>query len=227
MSKACPLCSALENPSRCEQGHYDSRHIGPWSQWQGHLNAELMVVGQDWGDTNYFIKNHGLEAQRNPTNNMLRELLGSIGIDVGLPHDCRNDGRVFLTNFILCLKTTGGLQGNVKNEWFSNCGSAFLLPLIEFVGPKVLVCLGARAWRSVTAAFDQPACRFRDSVENPRGVQIMDGGVAMAIYHCGARILNTHRRREQQFRDWQRIGNLPGLRSRVTRHPRPVEPPAD
>ena len=83
------ICCALENSSRCEQGHYDSRHIGPWSQWQGHLNAELMVVGQDWGDTNCFIKNQGLEAQRNPTNNMLRELLGSIGIDVGSPHDCR------------------------------------------------------------------------------------------------------------------------------------------
>ena len=66
--KTCSLCSALENPSRCEQGQYDSPHIGPWSQWQGHLNAELMVVGQDWGDTNYFIKNQGLEAKRNPTN---------------------------------------------------------------------------------------------------------------------------------------------------------------
>jgi len=184
-----------------------------------------MVVGQDWGDRNYFIKNQGLEAQRNPTNNMLRELLGSIGIDVGSPHDCRNDGQVFLTNAILFLKTTGGLQGNVKKEWFSNCGQTFLRPLIEIVGPKVVVCLGERAWRSVTAAFDQPAGRFRDSVENPRGVQIMDGGVAMSVYHCGARILNTHRRREQQFHDWQRIGNLLGLRARVARHPRPVEPP--
>ena len=210
--KTCSLCSALENPSRCEQGQYDSPHIGPWSQWQGHLNAELMVVGQDWGDTNYFIKNQGLEAQRNPTNNMLRELLGSIGIDVGSPHDCRSDGQVFLTNAILCLKTNGGLQGNVKKEWFSNCGRAFLRPLIEIVEPKVVVCLGERAWCSVTVAFDQPAGRFRDSVENPRGVQIMDGGVAMAVYHCGARILNTHRRREQQFRDWQRIGNVIGHR---------------
>ena len=213
--KTCSLCSALENPSRCERGRYDSRHIGPWSQWQGHLNAELMVVGQDWGDTNYFIKNQGREAQRNPTNNMLRELLGSIGIDVDSPHDCSSDGQVFLTNAILCLKRNGGLQGNVKKEWFSNCGRAFLRPLIEIVQPKVTVCLGERAWRSVTAAFDQPTGRFRDSVENPRGVQIMDGGVAMAVYHCGARILNTHRRREQQFLDWHRIGNVLGHRLRT------------
>ena len=203
--KTCSLCSELVNPSQCERGHHDSNHIGPWSRWQGNLDAEIVVVGQDWGDTDYFIKNHGVDAKDNPTNNMLRELLGSIGIDVGSPHDCGSEGQVFLTNAILCLKTNGGLQGNVEKEWFSNCGKAFLRPLIEIVQPKVTVCLGERAWRSVTAAFDQPAGRFRDSVENPRGVQIMDGGVAMAVYHCGARILNTHRNREQQFRDWHRI----------------------
>ena len=32
--------------------------------------------------------------------------------------------------------------------------------------------------------------------------------VAMAVYHCGARILNTHRKREQQLDDWQRIGRV-------------------
>ena len=146
------------------------------------LSGKVTSMPNSWslvrtgGDTNYFIKNQGLEAQRNPTNNMLRELLRSIGIDVGSPHDCKSDGQVFLTNAILCLKTNGGLQGNVEKEWFSNCGRAFLRPLIEIVQPKVVVCLGERAWRSVTAAFDQPTGRFRDSVENPRGVQIMDGG---------------------------------------------------
>ena len=196
--KACSLCSALENPSRCEQGHYDSRHIGPWSQWQGHLNAELMVVGQDWGDTNYFIKNQGLKAQR-----VTRRTTCSVNYScplaltlAGPPHDCRNDGQVFLRRmpFFASRRLVASLQGNVKKEWFSNCGKTFLRPLIEIVGPKVVVCLGERAWRSVTAAFDQPAGRFRDSVENPRGVQIMDGAVAMAVYHCGARILNTHRK---------------------------------
>jgi hypothetical protein len=83
-----------------------------------------VVVGQDWGDTDYFIKNHGVDAKDNPTNNMLRELLLSIGIDIGLPHERQDSSRVFLTNAILCLKTTGGMQGNVERKWFSNCGAA-------------------------------------------------------------------------------------------------------
>jgi len=45
-----------------------------------------MVVGQDWGDTDYFTRNQGIDEQGNPTNNTLRELLQSIGVDIGLPH---------------------------------------------------------------------------------------------------------------------------------------------
>jgi len=48
--KTCRVCEGLINPSDCAGGVYDSEHIGPWSRWQGNLDSELMVVGQDWGD---------------------------------------------------------------------------------------------------------------------------------------------------------------------------------
>ena len=38
---------------------FRSAQIGPWSLWQGNLDAEIMVIGQDWGDKNYFTKNKG------------------------------------------------------------------------------------------------------------------------------------------------------------------------
>ena len=109
--KTCSLCSGLVNPSRCDQGRHDSNQIGPWSAWQGSLDAEFMIVGQDWGDTDYFTSNQGIDEQGNPTNNTLRELLQSIGVDIGLPHAHVESSRVFLTNAILCLKTAGGMQG--------------------------------------------------------------------------------------------------------------------
>ena len=205
--KTCCLCSELVNPSQCEQGHHDSNHIGPWSQWQGNLDAEIVVVGQDWGDTDYFIKNHGVDAKDNSTNNMLRDLLFSIGIDISLPHERQESSRVFLTNAILCLKTTGGMQGKVESDWFSNCGGEFLRPLIEIVKPKVVICLGERAWRSVVTAFGQRPGRFRESVENPKGIQLMESVVAMAVYHCGAKSSNMNRSRDEQLCDWQRIRN--------------------
>lgn len=51
--KMCNACTGLIpkmiNPSSIESGKYDTDQIGPWTQWQGDLNAELMIVGQDWG----------------------------------------------------------------------------------------------------------------------------------------------------------------------------------
>ena len=74
--KACRLCApALTNPAAVEAGRYDSDEVGPWSRWQGHLGARLMVVGQDWGDTRYFTRYAEREASRNPTNITLAKLL--------------------------------------------------------------------------------------------------------------------------------------------------------
>src|SRR4051794_21164295 len=85
--KACRACSGLTNPAACGGGTHDSDHIGPWSLWQGNLDAELMIIGQDWGDENYFLDNAGRESRRNPTNECLRRLLGGIGIEISSPSD--------------------------------------------------------------------------------------------------------------------------------------------
>ena len=76
--KACHACAGLTNPSDCAGGSYDSEHVGPWSLWQGKLDAELMVVGQDWGDEEYFVTNRGHDAAHNKTNETLRALLRSL-----------------------------------------------------------------------------------------------------------------------------------------------------
>lgn len=57
--KACNRCHELENPAQVEGGRWDCEQIGAWSLWQGNLDAKLMVVGQDWGGTDYFLKNQG------------------------------------------------------------------------------------------------------------------------------------------------------------------------
>jgi uracil-DNA glycosylase family 4 len=194
--KECRLCNGLTNPANCVGGFDDGDDIGPWSKWHGNLKAELMVVGQDWGDTNFYAKCHGIEDESNPTNRVLVELIQSIGLDM-------ND--VFLTNAILCLKE-GGLQAPVKQEWFSNCEGRFLKPTIEIVKPKILVTLGEPAYRSVERLFGLPSCRFRAAVDRPEPVKLSNGTMLFAMYHCGARILNTHRPIDEQEKDWLRVG---------------------
>ena len=204
--KACRLCSGLTNPAAVEGGRFDSCEIGPWSRWQGNLDAKLMIVGQDWGDVRYFSTHSGLEGPRNPTNETLRELVGLLGIDIGPPGDLRRNGVAFFTNAVLCLKN-GGLQAAVEDEWFANC-SSFLRHQVETVSPRLVVCLGERAYRSMARAFAFPAGPFREAVDATDGVLLPNGTRTFARYHCGRRIQNTHRPLDAQRRDWLRLARF-------------------
>jgi DNA polymerase len=203
--KSCRSCPELLNPAACDGGTYDSNQIGPWTLWQGNLNADLVIVGQDWGDKRYFVANKGHDEPHNPTSDTLRRLLATIGIDIPPPSVCDSGGgTVFMTNAILCLKE-GGMQARVRPEWSANCGARFLRPTIDLIAPKVVVTLGEQAYKAVSAVYGLPHVAFRTAVGLPEGFILPTGARYLPMYHCGARILNTHRPLEQQVRDWERV----------------------
>jgi uracil-DNA glycosylase len=205
LRKQCGACVGLVNPSECANGVYDSDHIGPWSLWQGSLAAKLMIIGQDWGDERYFLVNGGRDAKSNPTNEMLRKLLMSIGIEIETPEYCSGgDDRMFFTNALLCLKT-GGMQAKVGKEWFAQCASRFLRRNVEIVTPSIVVTLGECAYRALTDAYRMRQISFRDAVDDPAGFELGNGTRLFPVYLCSRRILNTHRNMEQQRNDWERI----------------------
>jgi uracil-DNA glycosylase len=204
--KACRLCPDLTNPADVDGGRHDSDHVGPWSRWQSDLDATLMVVGQDWGDVRDFVRRGGRDGPGNPTNLALAELLRGVGVSVGPPGAGPGPGAAFFTNAILCLKR-GGLQAPVRDAWFRNCAS-HLRRQIEIVRPRVVVGLGARAFGGVLAAFGLPPRPLRVAVADPDGVALPTGARAFAVYHPGARVLNTHRGLQAQREDWVRIARF-------------------
>jgi DNA polymerase len=184
---------------------YDSEEIGPWTRWQGNLDAELVVVGQDWGDVAYFESHQGLDEAKNPTNRRLRELLAQAGFYVAEVGTGAGRGTVFLTNAILCLKS-GGLSGPVKSAWFAECGRRFLRPQIELVRPRGVVTLGERAYRAVCHSFGMQPGPFRAAVESGGDVEVLSGVRLFPVYHCSPRVLAATRTWDKQQEDWRRIG---------------------
>lgn len=203
--KSCDLCSllGLTNPSGSELARLDSDHIGPWTRWQGDLNARVLVVGQDWGDVASFERQQGLDTD-SATNSMLRRLLLHAGIEIDAAPATQDNAGVFVTNAALCLKR-GGAQAPVRTEWFDNCSRAFLRRQIELVLPRVVVSLGERAYRGVMTAFGYDPVPFRKAVEAETPFPLLADTVLVPVYHCGQRILNTHRRKDAQRRDWLRV----------------------
>ena len=211
--KKCHACSGLTNLSLLDDGAFDSGQIGPWSLWQGNLDSSLMVVGQDWGDTECCRNNNGHEPFDNPTNETLRNLLASMGIHIEPPSPNDNGGgTLFFTNAILCLKT-GGLQSKVRRDWFLTCGRRFLKPLVEIVQPKALVTLSEHAYRAIAVEYGLPLLPFKAAVETEGGFRVGERTTLHPAYHCGRRILNSHRPLDKQLEDWARIGRTIALRS--------------
>lgn len=206
--KACRACAGLTNPATTSYRRFDSNQIGPWSLWQGNLNSRLLIVGQDWGDTNYFQKWAGRDQPTgNPTNENLKFLLDHIGISIGGPRDDQED-KVFFTNLILCLKQ-GGLQAPVSDHWFSNCGQKFFVPLINIISPKAILALGKGASTTILRLFRV------DINENQRLEKIMEHSpyeltastVLFPLYHCGAGSVNRNRSLGDQMKDWEQVGD--------------------
>lgn len=201
--RICRECAGLTNGSVIGAGKFDSAEIGPWTRWLGDLSARVLVVGQDWGDQRAFTKQEG-RNDPSATNTMLRSLLASVGVPVPDVDQSGRSSGVFLTNAVLCFKDNG-CQGPVRAEWFQNCGPRFLRPQIELINPRVIICLGERAYTAMLSAYRLPKHnKWRAVVEGP-GVHLAGGPIAFGVYHCGRRILNTHRDEAAQFRDWQRI----------------------
>ena len=203
--RECQACIGLVNPARVLDGRFDSEQLGPWTLWQGSLSAEVVVVGQDWGDVASFTNNEGFEEPGNPTNRRLVELLALAGVHVAQPAKLGRAGTAFFTNAILCLKE-GGLQGDVRTEWFRACGARFLRPTIELVAPRAVVTLGTHATDALCVAFGlRPPSRFREAVEGD-GLALPNGSTLFPRYHCGPRSTNMNRNRQHQDDDWRRLG---------------------
>ncbi|HWR58219.1 MAG TPA: uracil-DNA glycosylase family protein [Thermodesulfovibrionales bacterium] len=203
--KSCRVCQGLENPSQVANGLFDSSEIGPWTRWQGNLDSRVMLVAQDWGHVGNFEKQKGTD-NNSETNKMLNRLLEIAGIDVSLPLDRTNGGTLFFTNAILCLKN-GSDQASVDSEWYRNCGPRFLKPLIEIVEPKVVICIGQRAYDAVMTCYDRKLEPFRDAADKHIPFILRDSLAVFAVYHCGRRIRNTHRNEREQEYDWKQIGD--------------------
>jgi len=202
--KTCTLCEGLTNPSCSKLRHLDSTEIGPWSLLFGELDADIMIVGQDWGDVSYFTKHQGRDDLNTPTNRNLLRILAKSGLHRGSGYEPESQVKMFWTNAILCLKN-GGLQAKVEQDWFDNCGPRFLRRQIEIIRPRVVVALGSRALHACLDAFSIERVPLSQAVDDRKGIDVFLGVRLFAVYHCGARTMAINRSFDLQVRDWKRI----------------------
>ena len=219
--RGCQLCEHLgvRNPSMCSNDEFGSRNIGPWTNWQGNLDAELMVIGQEWDGYLNFIEQKGQDRDNSPTNARLVALLSSIGVNISLPSKARRQGAIsqgslYFTNAALCLRDGRASQNNNRSktpptQCFRSCATSFLKPQIELVQPRLVITLGLIPYRSVMHAYGiTPKRSLQDAVETAVPVVLNERTALIPVYHPGAWSRRRNRTFEQQIEDWKKIYSL-------------------
>lgn len=191
-------------------------HVDGLAAWHSDLDANIMLVCQDFADTKTLIKDNGkIEPEegkfRYRTNKNLTYLFkDGLGIDLGHPCTPNKNAKLFFTNAIIGLKTEGGMQGKIKSEWASSSATNFLKPLIEIIKPKVIIALGQSPFQAIHSIYkgqitpDLPSnLPFKDYVG--KFFVTKDKTKIFPVYHCGVRAVNSFRKIEEQLVDWQNI----------------------
>jgi DNA polymerase len=196
----------LINPATDEECSYFDRgllEIGPWTAWQGSLDADLMLVGEDWGRVQEFRDQGGRDWGGNPTNKMVRRLLEGIDIEVEPPGWAENC-QLYFTNAILCVKPD---DRTASSECFANCVAEFLGEQIDLIAPKVVVTLGYQVYKAVMRFYGRdPKNSMTAAVTNATLERIgtRNSSTLVPVFHPGFKARRTRSEREQ-IEDWRRV----------------------
>lgn len=228
--KSCRLCAEYGfcNPNETA---YETDEIGPYSKWAHDLNAEVMIVAQDFADKVSYDKFQGtvqmkeivdLESYKEydtMTNYNLRALSKNISqIKLGCPSKSSGEN-VFITNVVLCLKT-GNMSGPFSSKATKNCSQNYLKPLIDIIKPKALIALGSESTFAIINLFkaENPALvalaksNFKD-VFKSSPIRLNEDLILYPMYHPSNLGVNNRNKievekRERMFynnEDWKRV----------------------
>jgi len=211
--KACQACEGLLNPSMIDGGVYDCDHIGAWTRWAGNLDAEVIIVGQDFSELDFFRSHQGhpsTGANISSTNrNLIRLIQEGLGFDIA-PYEIGRETKspLFFTNSVLCIKP-GKASDPLKQSWANQCCKKFLKPLVEtIIRPKAVITLSTTAYKGVKSAFGIKASNaLRDVVGSEEGISLNGSCVLFPMYHCGGLGL-VNRKFSSQLEDWEKVGRF-------------------
>jgi restriction system protein len=146
-------------------GKYECAHVSPYTRSAGNVNAELMVLLQDWashdvlnGDFLVSRCTIGHDPLRR-TNINLKELLRT--------HFTLEFDAIYATNVFPFVKL-GKMNAAIKARDLARAAKEFALPQIEIVAPRLAICLGKAAFNAIARAAGQPTSHtLGDAIASP------------------------------------------------------------
>lgn len=191
---------------------FECNFVSPYSKGARNLDADVMVLLQDWSSDDALSRSDGpseLGHDPNlPTNRNLYALLErSFGLKLS---------ETFATNLFPYIKL-GGLSARIPFADLLYAAKTFALPQIRIVAPKLVICLGKNTFNALRVAEDHSRCRdMADAIDSPFEIDLGAGRRAAAWAQAHPGVLGQNNRNRQHpgrtFEDWRKMSQAVGLR---------------
>lgn len=181
-------------------GIFECDHVSPWTKSGCNVDAEIMVVGQDW------LSSEVLEIE--PPNLSVAEL----GFDPKFPTNANLNGLLerhfdlsradcYLTNLFPFVKR-GKASASIPMNNLISCAQRFTLPEIEIVSPQIVICLGLKTFLSLMRAVGlKGSMKMDQAVSSPFA---FGNSKIYCVAHPGSFGMNN-RGRSQVESDWRHL----------------------
>ena len=191
----------------------DRPYVNLWNLWQGSPDADIMLIGQDfgtWQTGDSMCAEYRTPPYADPTSRRLYELFGEVfGLDLSRPQPS-----LFFTNMATCYRKNH-TSGDMHSGWLPLCANRYMGRLIRIIRPQIIIVLGQAAFDAMFCLDGMPvrcenpvekaADSFAEIIKREYVISCEEKSIPVfPVYHPGA---NATRNRTiaQQRADWLRI----------------------
>ena len=130
-------------------GAYECDHVSPYTKSASNMDADVMLVLQDWASSEYFERHDGVisdlvelgyDSSVDTNNNLKRLLKTHLNLDLQ---------DTYATNLMPFIKQ-GGMSASIPMKVLVNAATEFALPQVKIVQPKIVVCFGLQAFNAIS-----------------------------------------------------------------------------
>lgn len=180
-------------------GIFECGHISPWTKSGSNLNAEIMIVGQDWlgsdkleeAPPDHHVVKYGFDPKF-PTNANLDCLLQR--------HFGVKRVECYLTNVFPYIKG-GDASVEIRLGDLKKCAKRFTLCEIQIVSPRLVICLGLATFNALRKAVGLGVLLLSEAIDSHFEFA---GAMIHCVAHTGGWGMNN-RGRDQVELDWQHL----------------------
>jgi hypothetical protein len=130
-------------------GFYECDYVSPWTISACNVDAEVMLIGQDWLSSDVLEQEPdeerrtlGQDQWRDTNVNLRGVFLPQIGLQFG---------QTYATNVFSFIKR-GDVSARIRRSDLEKCASTYTLREIEIVSPRMAICLGRATFEAVRRA---------------------------------------------------------------------------